>query len=393
MRQHHLISLILLGTLATIIGCAKQQPPPGPQMISGQAFVKRWEAPLANSRDPIKSLHVRENLVIAYTAGHNSFWLRANEGIFVRQHQIARDNRLIHPPVVLTDSIVIPTTNTIERFDKTGKFVTSHALSVAVQSGGTGWGNALYLGVTHAGSGRLARLNLTESGLSDPWEMYTTQGISSTPAALNDAVYVGTNDGKVWALTGSRDVLWNLPQGAFQTNGKISAGIMVDDYGVYVASQDKRLYCLERNSGRIRWSYYAVAPLLDTPYVTAEHVYQFVPNVGLVAINKLEGKFAREPMWIQPMARSVLATDETHVYVNAGGSIVALDKQTGEPQFRSTRTDYVAFATNPSGSTIYAATRGGSIMAIDPVLRPGTVGEIAGADWSKIERVVYLSAK
>jgi outer membrane protein assembly factor BamB len=206
--------------------------------------------------------------------------------------------------------------------------------------------------------------------------MYTTQGISAAPVVLHDVVYAGGNDGRVWALTGGRDALWNLPGSAFQTGGKISADLVVDEAGVYVASQDKQLYCLDRTSGKIRWSYYAPSPLLESPYVSATHAYQFVPHVGLVAIDKTQGGQARTPVWVQPLARQVLSVDDKYVYVSAGGSILALDKATGDPIFRSQRTDMTAFAVNMKDSTIYAATRVGTIMAVKPVLKPGTVGEI-----------------
>ena len=37
----------------------------------------------------------------------------------------------------------------------------------------------------------------------------------------------------------------------------------------------------------------------------------------------------------------------------------------------------MAFATNTKDSTIYAATKGGQVMAIVPVLKPGNMGEMA----------------
>jgi hypothetical protein len=97
----------------------------------------------------------------------------------------------------------------------------------------------------------------------------------------------------------------------------------------------------------------------------------------MAAISKTEGQFARTPLWIQPIAEQVLAADETHVYVRAGGNaIVALDKATGEPQFRSTRGDLSVFATNLKTPLIYAATRSGSVFGIKPVITPGAVGEV-----------------
>jgi hypothetical protein len=79
---------------------------------------------------------------------------------------------------------------------------------------------------------------------------------------------------------------------------------------------------------------------------------------------------------VQPQADQVLSADERYLYVRSGNTIVALDRATGSPAFRSTRNDLVIFATNTQSPTIYAATRDGAILAIRPVTRPGAVGEI-----------------
>lgn len=373
MRQHLLICSILIGTA---IGCSHPIPQHGPEMISGQAFLKLWEAPLAGPRDPITSLYIRDTTLIAYTAKHSSFWLSAGEGAFLAQQQLAIGGEMVQPPVLLGDNIMVPSLLSVARYTKSGKLVATYPIPTAIQSPATGAGNAMYFAVAHSGSGRLARYNLTDDGLKMVWEMYTSQGIVSGPVVLNDSVFVAGNDGKVFALTGRRDVLWNLPGDSFQTGGKVSADLVVDDYGVYVASQDRQLYCLDRVTGKIRWSYYAPAPLLDAPFVSSSHAYQFVPSLGIVALDKLQGSQSRQPVWVQPLAQQVLSVDETHVYVRAGGSILALDKATGEIVFRSQRTDMTVCATNTKDSTIYAATRNGTILAIKPILTPGKVGEV-----------------
>jgi DNA-binding transcriptional regulator LsrR (DeoR family) len=55
---------------------------------------------------------------------------------------------------------------------------------------------------------------------------------------------------------------------------------------------------------------------------------------------------------------------------------VALDKATGEPKFRSKRRDLTITTPNTKDATIYAATKRGEVLAIRPVLKGGSVGEI-----------------
>ena len=105
--------------------------------------------------------------------------------------------------------------------------------------------------------------------------------------------------------------------------------------------------------------------------VTADRVYQYVPRRGLVALNKTEGKSAREALWTVPDARKVLSLDDKYVYaLHDDGAIIALDRSDGIERFRSRRDDLTITATNTSGSTIYAANERGEVLAIRPVLRP-----------------------
>jgi hypothetical protein len=82
-------------------------------------------------------------------------------------------------------------------------------------------------------------------------------------------------------------------------------------------------------------------------------------------------------LWVQPGVSKVLSADDQYVYVLSGEStIVALDKTTGQAAFQSTRGDLRVFATNLSGPMIYAATADGTVLAIRPVLRPGSTGQL-----------------
>lgn len=378
MRRQFLIPAVLI-LLAT--GCTASRPSAaGPTMVSGQAFVKEWEANLSVGTDYIKSLHVHDKSVIAYTQGNRGYWLSATGGQLLGSNPITRPGHTVHPPVVLADYTVIPTSISLETFDKTGKRLDTFIMPTAIQSPAAGSGSSVYLGVSHPGSGRLGRFDVGNR-VNVGWEMYTSDGVVAAPAVYNETIFAGGLDGRVWAVTSNRLPIWSLPNNAFETNGPITADLVADDHGLYVASHDKRLYCLDRNSGKIKWMYFGEYPLTDAPVATSTQVFQLVPNVGLVAINKAEGKHAREPMWIQPIAQQVLAADDSYVYVRSGrGAVMALDKTTGEPVFQSTRGDLDVFATNVKGSIIYAATRHGTILAIKPILKPGTVGEIVWND-------------
>ena len=117
--------------------------------------------------------------------------------------------------------------------------------------------------------------------------------------------------------------------------------------------------------------------LLDSPLVTADSLYEYVPGQGVAAITKAEGDFIRKARWVAKDARQFLAADEKHVYLEMRDhSIAAVDKASGEVKFVNERRDFTVFAPNTKDGMIYAATKDGLVLAIRPITKPGSVGEI-----------------
>jgi outer membrane protein assembly factor BamB len=177
-----------------------------------------------------------------------------------------------------------------------------------------------------------------------------------------------------------------VPGGTFITYGQIRADVKADEFGVYVASTDSKVYCVDRNNSKIKWQYFAGAALQDSPVVTKDRVYQAIPGRGVAAINKTEQKnntqpqwqYNREALWVVENALQFLADDDKYAYLRGrDNTIIAVDRATGEVTFESTRSDFDVFGSNDkSDGIIYASTSRGQVMAIKPVLRPGSVGEI-----------------
>jgi hypothetical protein len=389
-KQHQLTYPTLVLLIASIgIGVAGCSTPKEQQVqitpIPANSFMVVWQAPLELSDDPIASLHVRQSTLFAYTRSNRGMWLGAEGGQFLAVNQITSPNLTAYPPVVLDDQVVIPTTTSLESFNAAGKRIRSHPVDAAIQSPGAGQGESIFVGVSHPGTGRMAKFDL-DGELNRDWELYTWSGISAAPAIYSGVVFAAGLDGRVWAITTNRSAIWALDGFAFQTAGGITADLVADESGLYVASQDKKLYALERSSGKIKWQYFAGMPLVDAPVVIDNVIYQLVPvptdpkrlpSRQLVAINKTEGLYNREPLWVQPGVTKVLSVDDQYVYVLSGEStIVALDKTTGQAAFQSTRGDLRVFATNLGGPMIYAATADGTVLAIRPVLRPGSTGQL-----------------
>jgi outer membrane protein assembly factor BamB len=158
----------------------------------------------------------------------------------------------------------------------------------------------------------------------------------------------------------------------------VKADLAADDTNLYIASMDQKLVCIDRNTAKVKWQYIGINELRDTPVVTKDFVFQYVEGAGLAAISKEGTEFNRPAKWTAPDARQFLAEDDKYVYASrADNAIMAIDKAAGQAIFNSKRTDYVAFAPSlDSSGLIYAATKGGRVMAVKPVLTPGGIGEI-----------------
>ena len=81
------------------------------------------------------------------------------------------------------------------------------------------------------------------------WSFPTTQDVQSGIAVANGVVYVGSNDGSVYALDAAHGhQIW-----AFPTDGAIQSGIAVAGDAVYAGSSDGNVYAVRVSNGRRIW--------------------------------------------------------------------------------------------------------------------------------------------
>jgi len=375
-------------------GCTTRVAPTAnsgtPEALPAQSFRREWAADLKLEKDQIERMFVIEDLVFAFTKGNVAYALNKGSGTIRFFDKITTSSIRPHPPVVLKDRIVFATNSTLEIYRRDGQGKErSFATHSSLRTNAVGWagGSRLFFGVDTPGAGRMVAVE-TLPGQYKPvrevWELMSTKGaaINSAPAAWGGAVYVAYDDGEVYAVNGeTRATIWSTSTGTtFKTYGPVQADLRADEYGVYVPSTDTKFYCLEKGSGRVKWQYFAGSSLRDSPEVTATTVYLPVNNVGMVALDKTQGQYNREPKWVVRDMVKFISEDEKFAYFQRSDNvIVAVDRATGEQRFTSKRRDLVAFATNArdKDGMIYASTREGIIVAIRPVLKPGDVGEMA----------------
>jgi outer membrane protein assembly factor BamB len=85
-----------------------------------------------------------------------------------------------------------------------------------------------------------------------------------------DTLFVGSSDGKLYALTLDLKLKDGWP---FKTEGKIWSTPVVDHGVVYIASADHNLYAIDAESGNEIWRFETEAAIMSTPLVANGKVY------------------------------------------------------------------------------------------------------------------------
>lgn len=382
----HLLSYLLAA--AVLCGCKQtEMKPQGPETLPAEGFIEAWRNPLDLKGEDLARLYMIDGVVYAYSSKNTVYVLDAKGGDLKHIDPLGGTPGEVRRPLPLDNRIIYPRRASMEIFTNTGRDLGTLDLEHSIRSPVAGSGKFLYCGLDYTQGGRLAQIDLTRQYKPVTWEVHTGAGVSAQPVIYQETIYAGTEEGTVLALNKTRDRVWALTDGIFRTDGPIVADLAADDFGLYVASMDTKLYCLDRGSGKIRWRYFAGAPLDTPPVATKDTVYQYVNGKGLVAIDKASGQPDRKPRWVAAEARQFLSEDEKNVYVRgADDRILALDKKTGEQKFRSRRKDLKFFAVNNADSIIYAGTKDGLVIAVKPILTPGTVGTVVKSDeiWEQV---------
>ena len=119
------------------------------------------------------------------------------------------------------------------------------------------------------------------------WSRQTDDEIWSSPAIDTDGtIYIGSNDGKIYALNPDSTLKWT-----FQTGDKVESSPAIDIEGtIYFGSYDSYVYALDPN-GNLKWSYQTGDKVLASPSIDVDGtiiigsedniVYAFDPNGSL----------------------------------------------------------------------------------------------------------------
>lgn len=138
-------------------------------------------------------------------------------------------------------------------------------------------------------------------------------------AVRDDILYFGTDSGVVSALDWkNRKTLWQFS--APNREQQIHSSPAVTEDVVVIGSRDKQVYCLDRKTGELRWSFRTRGKIDSSPVISGDRVYFGGADKKLYAVSLADGKevwstFTRQSITGSPaMAEGhlVVGTDSTN---------------------------------------------------------------------------------
>ena len=245
---------------------------------------------------------------------------------------------------------VAPTTNrTLWTYTTGGQVLSSPAVS----------GGIVFVG---SNDGKVYALNATTG--TQIWNYTTGNYVYSSPAVSDGAVYVGSNDGKVYALnatTGGK--IWNYTtSGSVQSSPAVSGGI------VFIGSFDGKVYALNATTGTQIWNYTTGIPgrVNSSPAVSGGVVYVGSYDNNVYALNATTGG----KIWNYTTASWVFSSAAVSggvVYVGSyDNNVYALNATTGGKIWNYT-TDASIIMSSPavSGGVVFIGSYDGKVYALN----------------------------
>src|SRR4030066_564276 len=141
----------------------------------------------------------------------------------------------------------------------------------------------------------LGRTGFTESPAPTTnnllWRFRTQDVIDSSPAVVDDIVYIGSRDGKIYALNATTgDEIWSYKTG----NWFFFDSPAVADGKVFIGSGDQRVYSFDAKNGTVLWKFKMGWENASSPAVVDGIVFIGGPDKYIYALNETTGELVRK---------------------------------------------------------------------------------------------------
>lgn len=205
------------------------------------------------------------------------------------------------------------------------------------------------------------------------WSFKTDDSIWSTPRLAGRALYVTSQDGRLYALDTNGNELWS-----FKTGAGIVASPVVDEAAglVYVGGIDARLRAIDLETHEEQWSVKAGNWFWADPHVSKGVVYAGSLDKKVYAVDAATGERPwPEAFSAESSVRSKVAiVDDDLLVFDRDGRVYQLDPATGEPKSQAPlelggdvlSDPLVVAGETPADSEVLVVTTDGELVRIDP---------------------------
>jgi outer membrane protein assembly factor BamB len=178
--------------------------------------------------------------------------------------------------------------------------------------------------------------------------------------AEEDTVIFATDAGNVICIVAEGPKrLWQ-----FDCPKAVAGQVIHDGNLLYIACKDTKIYCIEAATGHLTWSYQTQGILNEAPQAGKMALYQYVPDAGVVALDKKTGKF----IWQVKDGVGFLSEygDKTFVLTKSG-VITAMDNVKRKQLYTIDLGQALKFSSNLIDSKIYVCDDKGRFACIEPI--------------------------
>jgi outer membrane protein assembly factor BamB/HEAT repeat protein len=218
-------------------------------------------------------------------------------------------------------------------------------------------GTDLYIG--HCRSDGAEFYNLHAKTGECHWTYTADADVYSSPAVVDELVYIGTTKGDVVALnaaTGS--VQWTATIAT-----ELTASPTVVGGVVYIGSTEGSVHALDATDGTERWTYPTADCITATPAVSNATVYVGSYDTNVYALDAVDGT----ELWSVETGTSVhgsTAVSGGTVYVGSGESVLAIDADDGTEQWTVGTEGQIDASPAVRGDTVYVGSLNGTVAAL-----------------------------
>jgi eukaryotic-like serine/threonine-protein kinase len=193
------------------------------------------------------------------------------------------------------------------------------------------------------------------------WSFSTEGAIHSSPAVVEDKVFFGSQDYKLYVLdaeTGTKE--WE-----FATGSRVDSSPAVADGIVYFGSNDSKLYALDMESGDLVWDFKTSYPVRSSAAIADGTLYFGSDDYLLYAVDAKTGKEFWHYDTDSPAGVSPLVDNGIVYYGAAGGYSYALNCENGQRRLRYSTRYAVYSSPVVAEGVVYFTTANGLVVAVD----------------------------